>query len=272
MTVDNRGRGCASGIARVQRALEDLPDGAVLVVKSTDRRAKQEEFTMSKHESTAADSSARTTDETPWKHLASAEPIRIRDPLAEVLGMVPDEEPLVVTFADVAKAAGHACPAVAGAYRSTQLALERLYPDGYPVRSDIAVTVGGDSSDSGLGPMANVIRHITGAADETGFAGFGGFGGRDDLLSFGDVDASGRAFRFERTSTDAAVVVSFDPSATGVDPDDSGGGAMETLPRIVAGDADADEATAFRDRWHERVQRILDAPAAGGPFTVEETG
>jgi tRNA 2-thiouridine synthesizing protein A len=42
LTVDNRGRGCASGIARVQRALEDLSDGAVLVVKSTDRRAKQE--------------------------------------------------------------------------------------------------------------------------------------------------------------------------------------------------------------------------------------
>jgi len=42
LTVDNRGRGCASGIAQVQRALEDLPDGAVLVVKSTDSRAKQE--------------------------------------------------------------------------------------------------------------------------------------------------------------------------------------------------------------------------------------
>ncbi|ACV49375.1 sulfurtransferase TusA family protein [Halomicrobium mukohataei] len=42
MTVDNRGRGCASGIARVQRALEDLPDGAVLVIRSTDRRAKRE--------------------------------------------------------------------------------------------------------------------------------------------------------------------------------------------------------------------------------------
>jgi tRNA 2-thiouridine synthesizing protein A len=42
LTIDNRGRGCASGIARVQRALEDLPDGAVLVVRSTDRRAKQE--------------------------------------------------------------------------------------------------------------------------------------------------------------------------------------------------------------------------------------
>lgn len=42
MTVDNRGRGCASGIARVQRALEDLPEDAILVVKSTDKRAKQE--------------------------------------------------------------------------------------------------------------------------------------------------------------------------------------------------------------------------------------
>jgi tRNA 2-thiouridine synthesizing protein A len=42
LVVDNRGRGCASGIAEVQRALEDLPDGAVLVVRSTDRRAKQE--------------------------------------------------------------------------------------------------------------------------------------------------------------------------------------------------------------------------------------
>jgi tRNA 2-thiouridine synthesizing protein A len=42
LTVDNRGRGCASGIARVQRALEDLPGGAVLEIKSTDRRAKQE--------------------------------------------------------------------------------------------------------------------------------------------------------------------------------------------------------------------------------------
>lgn len=42
MTVDNRGRGCASGIARVQRALEDLHEGGVLVVKSTDRRAKHE--------------------------------------------------------------------------------------------------------------------------------------------------------------------------------------------------------------------------------------
>jgi TusA-related sulfurtransferase len=41
-TVDNRGRGCANGIVRAQRALEDLDEGAVLEVVSTDRRANQE--------------------------------------------------------------------------------------------------------------------------------------------------------------------------------------------------------------------------------------
>jgi len=41
-TIDNRGRGCAAGIALVQQALSNLPDGAVLEVRSTDKRAKVE--------------------------------------------------------------------------------------------------------------------------------------------------------------------------------------------------------------------------------------
>lgn len=225
---------------------------------------------MSKHDSTTDQTVAQDPAATPWRRLASAEPIRVRDPLAEVLGMVPEGEPLVVRFEDVAKAAGHACPAVAGAYRSTQIALERLYSDGYPVRSDIAVTVGGEPDDHGLGPMANVIRHITGAADETGFVGFGGFGGRENLLSFGPVDGPGRAFRFERTDTDDAVVVSFDPASTGVDPEDGGGAPLQTLSAVVSGEAAAEEREAFHEQWHGRVQRILDAPAEGGPFTVDD--
>jgi hypothetical protein len=229
---------------------------------------------MSEHESTATDDPAEPTDQTSWQRLATAAPIHVRDPLAVVLGMVPEGEPLVITFADVAKAAGHACPAVAGAYRSTQLALERLYPDELPVRSEIAVTVGGEPGDSGLGPMANVIRHITGAADETGFAGFGGYGGRENLLRFDDVAAPGRAFRFERTDTGAAVVVSFEPSATGVSPGAGGGGGgggapMQTVLDVVSGDADDEKTALFRDQWHTRVQRILEAPADGGPISVE---
>ncbi|GAB7012333.1 hypothetical protein [Halolamina salina] len=225
---------------------------------------------MSKIDSPTADGTVQAPTDTHWERLPEADPIRIRDPLAEVLGTVPAGEPFVLTFGDVVKAAGHACPAVAGAYRSTQLALERLYPDTLPVRSEIEVTVGGSPGDSGLGPMANVVRHITGAADETGFAGFGGFGGREKLLTFGEVDAAGRAFRFERTDVDSAVVVSFDPSATGAD-SEGGGPPMRMLSKLVAGDADEAEAATFRDQWHDRVQGILDAPPGDGPFTIEDT-
>lgn len=225
---------------------------------------------MSEHDTTSNGTVAEKRDETPWQRLASTEPIRIRDPLAEVLGMVTEGEPLVVTFADVAKAAGHACPAVAGAYRSTQLALDRLYADEYPLRSDIEVTVGGEPDDHGLGPMANVIRHITGAADETGFTGFGEVGDREDLLSFGEVAASGRAFQFDRIDIGTSIIVSFDPSTAGVDPDAGGGAPTQISSKIVAGDTDDKQTAAFRDQWHGRVQRIIDAPAEGGPFTVEE--
>lgn len=40
--VDNRGTSCANGIASVQRALTDLDDGEVLLIRSTDRRARIE--------------------------------------------------------------------------------------------------------------------------------------------------------------------------------------------------------------------------------------
>ena len=87
---------------------------------------------------------ATDADPTAWDRVETPDPIAVRDPLAELLGMVPEGDPLVVTFPEVAKAAGHACPAVAGAYRASDLALDRLYPDSLPVRSEVAVTVGGD--------------------------------------------------------------------------------------------------------------------------------
>ncbi|WP_135820760.1 hypothetical protein [Halostella litorea] len=222
---------------------------------------------------TAPDPTSSTvldSDPTPWQRLADADPIEVRDPLAELLGMVPEGEPLVVRFPEVAKSAGHACPAVAGAYRATQLALAELYPDELPVRSQVAVTVGGSPDDHGLGPMAAAIRQITGAADETGFKGLAGVGGRQDLLSFGDVPGDGRAFEFARTDTDEAVRVAFDPAATGVDPDEGGGQPMEMIPRIVGGEASAEERERFYQTWHDRVQSVLRAPAGPEtPFSVE---
>jgi hypothetical protein len=207
---------------------------------------------------------------TQWQRLVDADPIKIRDPLAELLGMVSEGEPLVVTFADAAKHAGHACPAVAGAYRSTQLALEELYPDAYPVRSDIAVVVESDPKAMGVGPMASVIGHITGAARETGFTGFGGYGGRKNLLSFEEPSGLGRAFTFTRMETDETVRVSFTPGTVGVAPPGGGDSTADLIPRLIAGEASDKERSAFYDGWHGRVQRVLDAtPGPDSPFTVE---
>jgi len=218
---------------------------------------------------TDAEHSATTAAEgTPWRWLADAGPIEVRDPLAELLGMVPEGKPLVVTFAEVATAAGHACPAVAGAYRSTQLALDALYPESTPVRSEVSVVVGGERDDPGLGPMANVVRHVTGAADETGFGGLAGCGGRQDLMSFGEVPGPGRSFEFSREDTGEAVRVSFEPSAAGGD--GGGGNSMQDAASVVQGEATETERERFREQWHGRVQSVLDAsPGDGSPFTVE---
>jgi hypothetical protein len=209
-------------------------------------------------------------EQTTWQHLADADPIEVRDPLAELLGVVPAGDPLVVSFADAVLQAGHACPAVAGAYRSTQLALDELYKQATPVRSRIQVVVGGDPADPGLGPMANVVSHVTGADRETGFTGFGGYGGRQDLLSFGDLDGPGRTVEFSRTDTEQAVRVSFAPGAVGVAPPDGGdGGVTDLLPKLVAGEATDAERDQFQDEWHTRVQRVLDAtPGEDSPFTL----
>lgn len=213
--------------------------------------------------------SASTVDPTPWLRMPTADPIEVRDPLAEVLGTVPDGEPLTVTFAEVAKAAGHVCPAVSGAYRGTQLALAELYPDAYPVRSEIEVVVGATRDEPGFGPMANVVRHVTGAGDDTGFAGFNGYGGRDGLLRFEPLPGDGRTFEFARVDRDHTVRVTFDPSAAGVGPPDRQDPTTNMIPKLVRGDVTDAERQAFADAWHESVQEILDAnPGTETPFRL----
>jgi hypothetical protein len=213
------------------------------------------------------------SDQTPWRRLADAEPIEIRDPLAELLGMVPDGAPLTVTFADVTKAAGHACPAVSGAYRSTQLALDELYPESYPVRSDINVVVGDAPDAAGFGPMANVIRHITGAANESGFSGFNGFGGRDNRLSFEEIPGPGRSFDFTRVDTEETVRITFTPAAMKSESANESPEVTGQIGRLIHGDLSEEERDAFYETWHARVQMILQAdPEPETPFTLEPGG
>src|SRR3990167_766995 len=110
-----------------------------------------------------------------WKQsfYDDAEPIKLREPLAEFLGAIDKGEEFVFTYQDAVKLAGHSCPAVSGAYKITQKALRELYGDKLPVRGEISVRVLGSVDNGANGPMAQVISLITGAAPETGFAGLG---------------------------------------------------------------------------------------------------
>ncbi|MFQ3286022.1 hypothetical protein, partial [Natronomonas sp.] len=140
-----------------------------------------------------------------WAVEYDVEPIRVRDPVAEALGVLKPGAPFVITYRDAVKEAGHSCPTASGAYRIAQLGLDALYPDSDPVRSEIEVQAAGPRDDATYGVMSRIVSHVTGATEDDGFGGLaGGYGGRRDLLRFDalDPDTPDPTFRFRRTDTD----------------------------------------------------------------------
>jgi hypothetical protein len=190
-----------------------------------------------------------------WAVEYDVEPIRIRDPVAEALGVLEPGEPFVVTYEDVVKAAGHSCPTASGAYRIAQLALDALYPDSHPVRSEIEVLVAGPRDDATYGVMSRLISFVTGAAQEDGFGGLaGGYGDRRNLLTFEafEPDSAAPTFRFRRTATDETAEVTYHVSEV---PD--GGPALGNLQQIIDGTASEEDRELFAEVWHGRVQAVL---------------
>lgn len=193
-------------------------------------------------------------DRTNWRiDYEDIEPIRIRDPVAEALAVLEPGDPVVVTYADAVKAAGHSCPTASGAYRIAQLGLDALYPDGTPVRGEIEVTAGGPKDDPTYGVMSRIISYVTGAAEEDGFGGLaGGYGGRRDSLAFDDFEGDGPTFELARTDTGDSVRVTY--HVTDVPP---AGPATQALQKLIDGTATPEERDAFSEAWHGRVERIL---------------
>jgi hypothetical protein len=211
--------------------------------------------------STATDGTQTGTD---WQVDYDAEPIEIRDPVAEALAVLEPGEPFVITYTDAVKEAGHSCPTASGAYRIAQVGLDALYPDGYPVRSEIEVQAAGPRDDATYGVMSRIISYVTGAAEADGFSGLaGGYGGRRDLLRFDafDPDTADPTFRFRRTDTDETIEVTYHVSYV---PD--GGPAIGNLQGILDGSASDQQREAFADAWHRRVQEVLGDDSL---FTVE---
>lgn len=180
------------------------------------------------------------------------EPIRLRDPLAEVLGAVEEGDPLVYTYADAVKLAGHSCPAVSGAFLITSKALKALYGDELPVRGEVRVAVMGGPADMAYGPISQVISLITGASGETGFRGLGGRFGRGGLLKFHPDKPQFNTFYFQRTDSGRTVKVSYDPSSV---PQEGEMGAL--MPKVIQGTAAREERERFQSMWQGRVEEIL---------------
>lgn len=191
--------------------------------------------------------------------------IRVKDPLAYILGAMEADGVLVYKYADVVKMAGHSCISVAGAYMVTVKALKALYPEELPVRGDISVTIKGGATDLAYGPMAQVISLITGAAGETGFAGLGRKFGRQNKMVFDKDDPQYNTFIFRRDDTGKTVKVIYNPQGLPQNP------LMGSLmPLVVNGQASKEERAQFVSLWQGNVKKVLLEPdKVAGLFTVE---
>jgi len=199
----------------------------------------------------------------------NVEPIKIKDPLAILLGAMDNDEVFVFTYTDAIKIAGHSCPAVSGAYKLTQLALKSLYGDETPVRGEIKNTFKGSIEFKVNGPISQVVTLITGAAAENGFKGLGGGKfNRYNLLSFDEAEEAEKnsvcTVLFERMDNNKKIEITYSNHMLPMNPKMG-----ELMPLAVTGKASDDELKEFGELWHERIKTVLLNPPEG-MFVIKE--
>ena len=183
------------------------------------------------------------------KFFDGVESIKLFDPLAQFLGAF-DDGNYEVTFLEVVKAAGHSCPTVAGAYLAALEGLKVLYPEGRAVRGALMVEFSEDAKEGVAGVIANVISHITGATESSGFKGLNGKFARHSLMSFNaSIDSS---VRFTRVDNKKSVDVYYDHSTIGGNPK-----MQQLMQKAMMGMASADEIKEFGALWQSRVEDII---------------
>lgn len=191
---------------------------------------------------------------TAWRQnfFDNVEPIKLKDPLAYVLGAQKEGEPFIFNYTDAVMLAGHSCPAVSGAYKVTEKALKALYGKDLPVRGGIRVLIKGGPTDLAYGPQAQVISFITGASGITGFKGLGGKYGRNNKLFFTPGDMEFNAFIFQREDIGKTVKVTYNPQAL---PQDIR--MNDLVPLVLRGVANEEEKELFISLWQGNVKRVL---------------
>lgn len=175
--------------------------------------------------------------------------ITLYDPLAEFLGAT-EGGIFQYGYFDAVRLAGHSCPTVASAYWSTYKALAFLYPNATPVRGEIKVEFGQDSTSGVTGVIANVVSMLTGAMSDNGFKGIGGRFDRRKRLFFA-VEMPGE-MRFTRLDTKQTVQVAANLQRVAASPRLPG-----LMASCIANTATQAEIAEFRQLWQARVRSIL---------------
>lgn len=205
---------------------------------------------------------------TKWRQdfFKDVEPIRLKDPLAYILGAQDEGEPFIFHYTDAVMLAGHSCPAVSGAYTLTKKALKALYGNEIPTRGQIRVLIKGGPSDLAYGPQAQVISFITGASGVTGFKGLGGKYGRNNRLFFDESDVQFNEFIFQREDNGKTVKATYNPQA--IPPDMR---MNDLAPLVMRGIANKEQKDQFIAIWQGNVKKILlESDKYEGLFTIEE--
>jgi len=177
------------------------------------------------------------------------ESIKLVDPLAKTLGAFYDGC-YEVSFLEVVKAAGHSCPTVAGAYLVTLEGLKALYGEARAVRGEVRVEFREHAEDGVAGVIGNVVSHITGATETSGFKGLSGKFARHSLMSFEAPISS--SIRLTRVDNKASVDVYYDPSSVGGSPKMG-----QLMQKMMMGMASEEESREFGSLWQDRVERIF---------------
>jgi len=119
-----------------------------------------------------------------------------------------------------------------------------------PLRGNILVAFK-DSLESGVtGVVANVITHITGATQVSGFKGINGNFNRTNLMQFDEnisVD-----IKMTRVDTNESVSLRYDASPIAIDPRQK-----KLMMQILQNSATENEKALFKEIWQQRVEKIF---------------
>lgn len=167
--------------------------------------------------------------------------IKIHEPFAEFLMANPEEHTFEVSLLDAVRFAGHACPAMVGAFMISKHVVEKLFPETQVCeRGDVQVFMGRGATEGATGPISNIFSFVFGAFEKNGFGGLGGENFvRRNLLQYENLQVPPGAFRFKRVSTGQSLDVFYSPGQAQVD---------------------IDPSWPFQKQWRARIQEIYTHP------------